>query len=114
MHARNLLVGVTAVLVALTLGSAGAASATVWHNGDMVTFSQYDWGSVQTVPMASPNANAATLLNPHFATTSTPPFGVLDIGVEGPDGFTLISTLPTAISDYLPQSGPPGQLDADL
>jgi hypothetical protein len=101
-------------ILASTLLCAGAASATNWHNGDMVTFSQYDWGKVQNVTVASPNANAATLLSQHFVDMFNPPFGVLDVGVEGPDGFTIVFSSAEGISDYLPQSGPPQQLDADL
>ena len=38
------------------LGHAGAASATTWHDGDLTTFAQGDWG-------ATPNgSNAASLL----------------------------------------------------
>ena len=114
MQARSLLAGTTAVLVVLTLGSAGAASATVWHNGDMVTFSQYDWGSVRPVfPMDSANSNAATLLSQHFGEDIYTPYGVLTIGVQAPDGIILSFGSALAISDYLPQSGPPGQLDSD-
>jgi len=101
-------------ILASALLCAGGASATIWHNGDMETFSQYDWGSVQSVPMVSPNANAATLLSQYFVEIYNPPFGVLDVGVEGPDGFTIDFDSAQSISDFLPQSGPPGQLDADL
>ena len=40
--------------------------------------------------------------------------GVLEVGVQGPDGVEIYFGAAQTVSGYLPQSGPPGQLDTDL
>jgi hypothetical protein len=97
-------------ILASTLLCAGAASATIWHNGDMETFSQDEWGGDPT-PSGD---NAASVLLANYNGIYAASFGVLEIGVPGPDGFSILFTASVSVSDYLPASGPAGVLDADL
>ena len=80
------------------------ACPTVWHNGDLVTYSQDNWGD----PV--PSAAAALLFN-RF--NFIYPAG-LEIGIPGTSGFSIVFTSAAAIVDFLPGSGTAGPLNNDL
>ena len=104
----------------MVLASAGAASATTWHDGDMVSYSATSWGRT------SGNATALLLDNYDTVYANTPPGpSLLEVGISGqilrragdpaaPAGFSMLFSNSLAIVDYLPPNEPPGILDADL
>src|SRR5712692_6816709 len=93
---------------ALILGQAGAASATVWHDGDLTTFGQGDWG-------ATPNgSNAASLLQNNYDAVYAGTMGLFEIGIPGAAGFSTLFTGGAQLLAYLPAAGTPGPFDSDL
>jgi len=94
------------LILALALASANAASATTWHDGDMVTWTQADWGDI-------PNGSniASTLYNNYFTVYPSADF---EIGLMGTAGYSAAFTNPQSLIDYLPADGAVGALDADL
>ncbi|HTF36660.1 MAG TPA: PEP-CTERM sorting domain-containing protein [Myxococcota bacterium] len=87
------------------MGSAGAANATTWHDGDMLTYTQADWGDV-------PNGtNIASVFEANYSTVYAP-FGVFQ--VRDLNGFTMFFGSAATVLTYLPASGPVGALNADL
>jgi len=96
------------LILALALASANAASATTWHDGDMVTYTQYEWGD-------APNNNpASTLLYTRYTDVYGSAGNVLEVGVPGPDGFSMMFSSGDAVLNYLPAGGSLGVLDGDL
>src|SRR5439155_5552361 len=81
----------------------GAASATLWRNGDEITYNQSEWG----------NDPAASILINNYGTVYLSTGFVFEIGLQGA-GFSADWTDPTILVAYLPASGAPGALDADL
>jgi hypothetical protein len=93
---------------ALILGHAGAASATLWHDGDLTTFAQGDWG-------ATPNgSNAASLLQNNYDAVYAGTMGVFEIGIPGGAGFSTLFTGGPQLLAYLPAAGTLGPFDSDL
>ena len=93
-----------ASILALTL--AGAASATTWHDGDLVTYTQGDWGDI-------PNGtNVASLFETNYSTVYAPSFGVFQLG--DPAGFRMFFGSAATVLAYLPSSGPVGALNTDV
>jgi len=80
-----------------------------WHNGDVFTFNQGDWGASCT-----PLTTVGILLQDNYSTIYAATFGILEVGIVGPAGFSIAFTSATRVIDYLPQSGTPGPLTADL
>jgi hypothetical protein len=97
-----------ALTLALTLGSAGAASATTWHDGDLTTFTEGDWGDI-------PNgSNTASLLENNYDTVYSSTMGLFEIGVPGATGFSTLFTGSSQLLAYFPAAGTPGPFDSDL
>lgn len=76
-----------------------------WTNGDMLTYTQTDWGGGST--------DAAKLLSDEFNTVYASTFGVLVVGLASP-GFSMSFTDSASVIAYLPASGPLAPLDANL
>src|SRR5437588_6304653 len=87
----------------LILSYPGAASATLWQNGDVITYSQGTWN---TDPAAS------GLVTSHY--TALYPAGLFEVGIPGAGGFSMLFTDAVDLLKYIPTSGTIGALDADL
>jgi hypothetical protein len=85
---------------------ASMAAVTLTGNGasTFLTHSQTTWGTSGSA--------AATLLANNFFTVY--PSGILEVGVSGASGFSIMFSLPTFIISYLPTSGNARPLNADL
>jgi hypothetical protein len=77
-------------------------SSCGWKNGDFNTYVQSEWGGDASI------TTAQTLLEGNFNTVYAAAFGVLIVGGT----FTMTFDSPSAIEDYLPQTGPAGSLTA--
>jgi len=75
-----------------------------WEAGDMLTHSQTAWGN--------PMSPAGTLLENSFATVY--PADSLVVGIPGAGGFTITLDGVAGVTGYLPSSGAPGPLNADM
>jgi len=93
------------LVLMLTLGISGAASATPWQVGDVITWSQTDWGGTPS------GTNAAALLVASFNAVYP---GGLEVGLSGSAGFSMLFTASPSVLAYLPAGGAPGALNADL
>ncbi len=91
--------------IALTMGFAGAASATTWNAGDMLTYTQADWGDIPD------GTNIASVLVANYATLYAP-FAIFEVGT--PAGFLMTFGSSTTLLGYLPAAGTVGPLDSDL
>ena len=96
-----------AALAALML-AALPAHATTYIPGEFVTFDQSAWGS------APDGFNAATLLENNFDTIFAPFGGYMEMGVPGMAGFSMTFADADSVIAYLPATGAPGLLTADL
>ncbi|MCM3906055.1 MAG: hypothetical protein ND866_30595 [Pyrinomonadaceae bacterium] len=76
-----------------------------WQDGDMVTYNQDNWGGDPGT------STAAGILAAHFDSIYG---GGVEVGVSGNTGFSMIFTSVAALLNYLPSSGPPAPLNADL
>ena len=84
------------------------ATATTWHNGDLTTFGEADWGDV-------PNgSNAASLLENNYAAVYAGTMDLFEIGIPGAAGFSTLFTGSAVLLDYLPAAGTLGPFDTDL
>jgi hypothetical protein len=92
------------VITALTVN----AHATTFTNNEFVEWSQVAWGDIPT-PF-----NAAGLLNTDFNSVYAPEGDLFQIGLPAPAGFSLIWSNPGDLLDFLPASGMPGPLNADI
>jgi len=79
-----------------------------WHDNDVLTYSQEEWGDTPTA------FDAAGLLESDFDTVFASTSDLMEIGVPGTGGFSIIWTNPDDLLGYLPASGTPAALDADL
>lgn len=84
-----------------TPGSAGCG----WQAGDVVTHTQTEWGDSST--------SAGSLLESRFFTVYATA-GYAEIGIPGSGGFSAKFGGPTAVENYLPSTGTPAPLNADL
>jgi hypothetical protein len=82
-----------------TPGSQGCG----WHDNDLVTWSQIAWGGAES-----------TLLESDFDAVFAPEAGLMEIGIPGAAGFSIIWDDPDNLVVFLPATGAPGQLTADL
>jgi hypothetical protein len=92
-------------LIALSL-AAFPARATTFTLGEFVSYSQGAWG--QDPACNQFGCNAAAVLENSFNSVFMPFNGLMQVGVPGPAGFSLIFDSPDAIIKYLPASGTPG------
>jgi hypothetical protein len=100
------LVRTLAALTALTVAPL-CARATTFVPGEFVTWSQVAWGG-DPAP-----GNISFSLEENFDSLFAPS-GLLEMGIPGPTGFSMIFDGPDPIIKYLPASGTPGPLTADL
>lgn len=98
-------------LAALSLPLALPAHATTFTDGEFVTWSQVAWGDD---PFCGPTAcNISGILESDFNSVFAPS-DLLELGVPGAGGFSMIFDSADAIIAYLPESGNSGPLTADL
>jgi len=95
------------LVVALTLGYVASATPIEWQDGDVITWSQNSWGYTPT------STNAAGLLLANFDTIY-PFFGFFEVGTAGAAGFSMQFFNAPSLHTYLPATGVPGALNADL
>ena len=100
--------------VVRTLAALGALSfaalpahATTFTEGEFVTFGQIEWGET---PVGS---NVGTILENHYNAVFGPS-QLVEVGIPGPAGFSMIFDSSDAVDDYLTAFGTPGPLTADL
>lgn len=74
-----------------------------WVTGSMTTYTQLAWGN--------PFATNPTLFGGYDTVYGN---SVVEVGIPGSGGFSMAFTLPLAVSEYLPASGAPAPLNADL
>jgi hypothetical protein len=100
------LVRTLAALPALAL-VALPAHATTFTAGEFVTWSQVAWGDDPT------SGDISGALEMNFNSLFAPS-QLLQVGIPGPAGFSLIFDSADAVIAYLPASGTPGPLTASL
>ena len=106
MTCRNLIIGVlTGLLVAVFNHK---AQATNFTNGDFTTYVQADWGDVPTP------TNGAWVLENNYDTVYASTGGVLEMGIGGASGFSMVFTGASELLSYLPAVGADGPLTSDL
>lgn len=81
-------------------GAAGCG----WEDGEVVSYAHGEWGS--------PGTTASPLLTQHFTTLYE--VTLLNVGVLGAAGFSLTLTSAATALAYLPDTGTPGVLTADI
>ena len=98
---------------AITAAATALLSCGTFHEaraefqpGEFITYSQESWGATP-----SPG-NAAQLLIDRFHAVY--PGGAMEVGPSGSAGFSILFTSAPAVLNYLPSSGGPGPLNADL
>jgi hypothetical protein len=99
-------------LGALTI-AARPVCATTFAPGEFFTYDQFEYGTNSRLEEPN-NPQAAALLEDNFDTVYAPFEDLLQVGVPGPAGHSLIFDSPDAVLAYLPASGTPGPLTADL
>jgi hypothetical protein len=99
-------------LGALTI-AAPPVCATTFAPGEFFTYDQFEYGTNSRLEEPN-NPQAAALLEDNFDTVYAPFEDLLQVGVPGPAGHSLIFDSPDAVLAYLPASGTPGPLSADL
>jgi hypothetical protein len=99
-------------LGALTI-AAPPVCATTFATGEFFTYDQFDYGTNSRLEEPN-NPQAAALLEDNFDTVYAPFEDLVQVGVPGPAGHSLIFDSPDAVLAYLPASGTPGALSADL
>ena len=82
------------------------ACPTVWHNGDLITYIQAEWGT--------PSFAAGALLSNHYSSVYASAFGIVEVGLSGSAGHSIQFTSSNALFAYLPSAGMPAPLNADL
>jgi len=97
---------ITLLLLSATLAHPGAARATLWNAGDMLTNSQGAWGG--------PTSTAGALLAANYDTIYASTLGVFEIGIPGAAGFSVRFSSEIHLQDYLPASGTAGAFDSDM
>lgn len=89
----------------LSLVGVRAVRADGWSVGAVVTYNQAEWGDQTNV--------AGMLMDDNFDSMYASAGGIFEIGSTTPGNF-MVFTGATDLLDYLPSSGLPGPLDADL
>lgn len=79
-------------------------TSTLWQQGDVVTYGQFFWRS---------DIAATHLLEEQYPAIYAPT-GILEIGISGASGYSLVFTDAGAVEDFLLATGTPGSLNADL
>ncbi len=87
---------------ACTLGAPGCG----WSDGDMISYGQASWGETPS------SGNAAALLQSSYGTVYTS--GVLEVGIPGSSGYSMLWTNVSDLLAYLPAVGASAPLNGDL
>ena len=96
-----------AVLAVAYAATAANDAVAVFAPGEFFAYSQDSWG-------ANPSpVNAAGLLIPDYYNVYASTSGVVEVGIHGPTGFSLLFTNPIDINAYLPALGSLGPLTSD-
>jgi len=85
--------------------TAAAQATTIWSSGDVTTYNQAAW------PLLSASSTALTN---NFSSVYASTFGVMEIGIPGPTGHSAVFSSSDAVTHFLPATGTPAALDADL
>ena len=93
-------------LAALSL-TALPAHATAFTPGEFVTWSEVEWGEDPTP------TNISGVLESQFNSVFAPSY-LLEVGIPGPTGYSMIFDSADAVIAYLPPGGAPAPLTADL
>jgi hypothetical protein len=104
MFCRSIVKGVTVLALTWTLAYSQPAQATVWTNGQVITYGQADWGSGV--------GTAQNLLVNDYTTVYAPTGGIFTIGEIST--FYMLFDTGLALHAYLPQPGIPGALTDTL
>jgi len=102
---RSVLLRCLFVVLVLSLVCVRAARADSWSAGAVVTYDQSDWGDQTNV--------AGMLMDDKFDSIYASAGGIFEIGSTTPGNF-MVFTGATSLLAYLPTSGVPGPLDANL
>lgn len=81
------------------------AQATPFQAGDFITHLQDDWGDASTIA----GARLSSYFNAIYGA-----LGYAEVGISGAGGFSILVTSASSAFTYLPASGAPGALLADL
>ena len=100
-----------AALAALAL-AAPPGHATTFTLGEFVSYSEGSWG--QDPACNQFGCNAAAVLENNFDSVFARFNGLMEVGIPGPAGFSIIFDGPDPIITYLPASGAPGPFTVDL
>jgi len=93
-------------LLVLLLACASAAHADIWHNGDLTTYTQDNWGG-------HPNMDAgAALLVASYDTVYAGTFGLATVGSIS--RFTMTFTDAASVLAYMPAIGPFAPLNGSV
>lgn len=84
-----------------------AADAFQWNDGDVITHTQGNWGGTPS------GTNAAAVLQNNYGAVYASPAGILELGIPGAAGFSIVFTNSGAVLGYLPASGAPTSLTDD-
>jgi hypothetical protein len=76
-----------------------------WKDGDLITYNQASWSGSPT---------ASSILASNYFTIYAATSGILEIGIPGTAGYSIRFTNPDAITHYVPSTGAPAALDADV
>jgi hypothetical protein len=77
-----------------------------WKDGDLITYPQVGWGDL--------TSEAGSLLNAQYDYVYGSTGGLLEVGIAGAAGFSLLFTSASGVLGYLPAQGALGALNADL
>ena len=79
----------------------------MFTDGEFVTFGQIEWGETPV------DSDVGTILENHYDSVFAP-LQVVEVGIPGPAGFSIVFDSSDAVSAYLPANGTPGPLTVDL
>jgi uncharacterized repeat protein (TIGR01451 family) len=112
---RGVLAAAAAIAAALALGAAApdaraeactpGAAGCGWQAGDLFTYTQDDWGAASTPAGAVLDARFNALYGAA---------GYVEVGTPGSGGRSVLITSASSVFTFLPSSGAPAQLNADL
>src|ERR1700728_596941 len=97
-----------AVLGIVIATAASLAMAQTFQNNDFITWSQVAWGQPPTT------GNLTAELQQDFNTVFASTNDLMEIGIHGSAGYSIIFDDPNNIINFLPATGAPGPLTADL
>jgi len=96
-------------VLGIVIGTAASpAMAQTFQNNDFITWSQVAWGQPPTT------GNLTAELQQDFNTVFASTNDLMEIGIHGSAGYSIIFDDPNNIINFLPATGAPGPLTADL